>query len=168
MPVEIERKFLVVGDDWRQGATGVLYRQGYLCTDPQRTVRVRLAADAGTLTIKGKTVGISRAEFEYAIPAEEAAELLDRLCQRPLIEKTRFRRQHAGRVWEIDEFCGDNTGLILAEVELESVDAALELPPWIGREVSDDPRYYNANLVRYPFSAWRQIGENTDDPARGR
>jgi adenylate cyclase len=155
MPIEIERKFLVIGDSWRQGVTGTLYRQGYLCTDPERTVRVRLTGEAGTLTIKGKTEGISRAEFECPIPAAEAAELLDRLCLRPLIEKTRFRVEHAGRTWEIDEFFGVNEGLVLAEVELESADAQPELPPWAGQEVSDDPRYYNASLVQYPFSTWR-------------
>ena len=155
MPIEIERKFLVIGDSWRQGAAGIQFRQGYLCTDPERTVRVRLAGEAGTLTIKGKTEGISRAEFEYLIPADEAAELLDRLCLRPLIEKTRFRVEHAGRTWEIDEFFGVNEGLVLAEVELESADAQPELPPWAGQEVSDDPRYYNASLVQYPFSTWR-------------
>jgi CYTH domain-containing protein len=154
MPIEIERKFLVVDDTWRQGATGTPFRQGYLCTDPERTVRVRLAGDRGTLTIKGKTEGISRAEFEYPIPSAEAAELLDRLSLRPLIEKTRYRVEHAGRVWEIDEFFGDNEGLILAEVELESADAQLELPSWTGREVSDDPRYYKANLVQHSFSKW--------------
>ena len=162
MPIEIERKFLVVGDSWRQGATGTSYRQGYLCTEPERTVRVRLAGDAGTLTIKGKTEGISRAEFEYVIPPVEAAELLDRLCLRPLIEKTRYRVEHAERVWEIDEFYGDNAGLVLAEVELESVDAALDLPPWVGREVSADSRYFNASLVQNPFTAWRQAGGKSD------
>lgn len=168
MPIEIERKFLVVGDSWRQGAAGTLYRQGYLCTDPERTVRVRLAGDAGTLTIKGKAEGISRAEFEYVIPATEAAELLDRLCLRPLIEKVRFRRLHAGRVWEIDEFFGENKGLILAEVELESADAQPEIPSWAGREVSDDPRYYNASLVQHPFSMWRQAVATPDESAGGR
>jgi CYTH domain-containing protein len=154
MPIEIERKFLVVSEGWRHGVTGTLFRQGYLCTDPERTVRVRLAGDRGTLTIKGKTEGISRAEFEYPIPAAEVADMLDRLCLRPLIEKKRYRLEHAGRVWEIDEFFGDNEGLILAEVELESEEALLELPPWIGREVSDDPRYYNASLVQHPYSKW--------------
>jgi len=157
MPIEIERKFLVAAESWREGATGTLFRQGYLCTEPERTVRVRLAGDRGTLTVKGKTEGISRAEFEYPIPAAEAAELLDRLCLRPLIEKTRYRVEHAGRVWEIDEFFGENQGLVLAEVELESADARLELPPWSGREVSDDPRYYNASLVQCPFSQWPQV-----------
>jgi len=156
MPIEIERTFLVTGDSWRREAGGTLLRQGYLCTDPERTVRVRLAGEGATLTIKGKTEGISRAEFEYPIPAAEGAELLDRLCLRPLIEKTRYRLNHAGRVWEIDEFFGDNTGLVLAEVELESADAPLELPAWAGREVSDDPRYYNANLVQSPFTTWPQ------------
>jgi len=159
VPIEIERKFLVVADNWRQGATGVRFRQGYLCTDPERTVRVRLAGDRGTLTIKGRTEGISRAEFEYPIPTAEAAELLDRLCLRPLIEKIRYRVEHAGRTWEIDEFFGANEGLILAEVELEAEDIQPALPPWIGREVSDDPRYYNASLVQRPFSMWRETAE---------
>ncbi|BCR06812.1 CYTH domain-containing protein [Desulfuromonas versatilis] len=154
MPMEIERKFLVSGDQWRQGAHGTLYRQGYLCTDPERTVRVRLAGDRGTLTIKGKTEGISRAEFEYPIPAGEAAQLLDRLCLRPLIEKRRYRVEYGGRIWEVDEFFGDNAGLVLAEVELETESAQVELPSWVFREVSDDPRYFNASLVKKPFCTW--------------
>ncbi len=154
MPIEIERKFLVTGDSWRRGVTGTLFRQGYLCAEPERTVRVRLAGASGTLTIKGKTEGVSRAEYEYPIPAAEAAELLDGLCLRPLIEKRRYRIEHAGRIWEVDEFLGDNAGLILAEVELESAEAEVELPAWASREVSDDPRYFNASLVKKPFSSW--------------
>ncbi len=154
MATEIERKFLVKNSAWKKGAKGTLYRQGYLSTDPERTVRVRLEGETGKLTIKGKTEGISRAEYEYAIPAGEAGEMLDSLCLSPLIEKTRYRLVYAERTWEVDEFHGDNAGLIVAEVELESEKAPLLLPEWVGQEVSDDPRYFNASLVSHPFSKW--------------
>lgn len=154
MAEEIERKFLVSNDSWRPGASGTLFRQGYLSTDPERTVRVRLEGERGVLTIKGLSRGISRAEFEYPLPAAEAAVLLDTLCLQPLIEKTRYRVEHAGHLWEIDEFAGDNAGLLLAEVELSSEDEAVELPLWVGAEVSSDPRYFNANLIRHPFRRW--------------
>lgn len=154
MPIEIERKFLVRGDSWRQGAQGTSYRQGYLTVDPERTVRVRIAGDKAFLTIKGKTEGMARAEFEYPIPVAEAAQLLDSLCLRPQIEKVRYRVSYGGHIWEVDEFDGDNKGLIMAEVELESSDQQVELPPWAGEEVTDDPRYYNASLTRSPFTTW--------------
>lgn len=154
MGVEIERKFLVRDDGWRPGAAGTPFRQGYLSTDPERTVRVRLEGERGVLTIKGPTRGLVRAEFEYPIPSREAAELLDSLCLRPLIEKTRYRLDYAGTCWEIDEFFGENAGLVLAEVELDRPDQALELPPWVGAEVSHDPRYFNAGLVRRPYRSW--------------
>lgn len=154
MGIEIERKFLVTGEGWRAAARGEVYRQGYLAVDPDRTVRVRVAGDAGYLTVKGRTEGLVRTEFEYLIPGPEAAEMLDRLCLRPLIEKTRYRVEHAGRVWEIDEFGGENRGLVLAEVELGDPADSVELPEWVGEEVSGDPRYYNANLVRHPFMQW--------------
>ena len=154
MAVEIERKFLVTDDAWRNTATGILFRQGYLCTEPERTVRVRLEGDRGKLTIKGKSIGISRSEFEYEIPQQEAVELLDKLCLLPLIEKTRYRVEHAGHWWEVDEFHGDNEGLILAEIELEAEDSEIELPEWVGKEVSGERRYYNACLVEKPFKDW--------------
>ncbi len=154
MAVEIERKYLVNDDSWREGAMGILFRQGYLSTDPERTVRVRLEGDIGKLTIKGKSLGISRSEYEYQIPSADAAELLDNLCLRPLIEKTRYRVEYAGQVWEIDEFHGDNDGLIIAEIELEAESAEFELPDWVGREVSAEPRCYNANLVKNPYKNW--------------
>lgn len=156
MAIEIERKFLVCGDSWRQGATGTTYRQGYLSLAPERTVRVRIAGDRGILTIKGKTVGMARSEFEYPIPLAEAAQLLDELCLRPLIEKTRYKVPYGGKTWEIDVFSGDNRGLILAEVELDSCDEPVELPPWAGQEVTADPRYYNASLSQSPYRNWRQ------------
>ena len=154
MPQEIERKFLVKGENWRVPGTGVPYRQGYLSTVPERTVRVRLIRDKGYLTIKGIAVGATRAEYEYEIPAGEAGEMLDKLCERPLIEKTRYRVEHRGLTWEIDEFDGDNAGLIIAEVELEEEDQAIMLPDWVGKEVTGDPRYYNASLIADPFTRW--------------
>ncbi len=162
MAIEIERKFLVLNDDWRQNAQGIHYRQGYLTVDPERTVRVRIAGVEAFLTIKGKTEGISRSEYEYPIPVEEAAQLLDDLCLKPLIEKIRYRVDYGGRTWEVDQFQGENRGLILAEVELESSDAPVELPPWAGREVSDDPRYYNASLSRTPYRSWADDGSDPE------
>ena len=154
MAIEIERKFLLGSDGWRTDDPGTRFRQGYLSIDPERTVRVRLEGDQGKLTIKGKSVGISRVEFEYALPADQAQQMLDDLCLRPLIEKTRYRVEYAGHIWEIDEFYGENKGLLLAEVELAAVDSVVTLPDWIGAEVSDDPRYFNSSLVRQPFSDW--------------
>jgi CYTH domain-containing protein len=154
MATEIERKFLVRDDRWRAGASGRAYRQGYLAADADRTVRVRVVGTQGYLTVKGKTQGLARAEFEYEIPGSDANEMLDRLCLRPLIEKTRYRIEHAGRVWEVDEFAGENQGLVVAEVELTDAAEAVDLPDWVGPEVSDEPRYYNANLVRHPYSRW--------------
>ena len=154
MPHEIERKFLVKGEDWRVAGTGVPYRQGYLSTVPERSVRVRLIRDKGYLTIKGVTVGATRAEYEYEIPAGEASEMLDNLCERPLIEKTRYRLEHHGLTWEVDEFEGDNAGLIVAEVELDDEDQAVMLPDWVGKEVTGERRYYNASLIADPYTSW--------------
>jgi len=154
MPQEIERKYLVKGEDWRVPGTGIPYRQGYLCTVPERTVRVRLIRDRGYLTIKGLSVGATRAEYEYEIPAGEASEMLDNLCERPLIEKTRYRLEYHGLTWEVDEFDGDNAGLIIAEVELDDEDLAITLPDWVGKEVTGDRRYYNASLIADPYTGW--------------
>ncbi len=154
MAQEIERKFLVKNDSWRGQDSGKRYRQGYLSTVKERTVRVRIAGDKGFLTIKGITVGASRPEYEYEIPVADANEMLDQLCERPLIEKTRYRIPHTGLVWEIDEFEGENRGLISAEVELKDEHQSVELPAWIGQEVTGDPRYFNANLVAKPFTTW--------------
>ncbi len=151
---EIERKFLVKGDAWRSLAEGVRYRQGYLSTVKERTVRVRTIQDKGYLTIKGISKGLSRAEFEYEIPFEDASEMLDELCERPLIEKSRYKIKYAGLIWEVDEFAGENQGLIVAEVELEGEDQGVEMPDWVGAEVSEDPRYYNANLIAHPYNRW--------------
>ena len=159
MGVEIERKFLVGNDDWLQSLTAepkppLLFKQGYLSSDPEATVRVRLEGDKGKLTIKGKSKGIARAEFEYEIPADDALQLLTDLCSKPLIEKTRHYRMEQGLLWEIDVFENDNKGLVLAEVELSSESQAIELPSWVGEEVSSDSRYYNVNLVSNPFKLW--------------
>ncbi|HIK04823.1 MAG TPA: CYTH domain-containing protein [Trichormus sp. M33_DOE_039] len=153
MAKEIERKFLVTDDTWRQLAEGSLYRQGYIASQGA-TVRVRIAGNQGYLTIKGPTVNYSRSEFEYPIPLADAQEMLDTLCVRPLIEKTRYKINLNGLVWEVDEFAGANQGLILAEVELTDESQQIELPNWIGEEVSGDPKYYNSYLVKHPFSEW--------------
>lgn len=153
MGQEIERKFLVQGDTWRSLAVGQVYRQGYLPTE-DCTVRVRVVGKTGFLTIKGPNVGISRAEFEYEIPAQDALDMMDALCVTPLIEKMRYRVQLNELTWEVDEFMGDNAGLIMAEVELENERQIIDLPEWIGEEVSHDPRYFNSSLAKYPFSQW--------------
>jgi CYTH domain-containing protein len=155
MALEIERKFLVASDEWREGEPGVWICQGYLSRDPERTVRVRLVGGKGFLTIKGRPTDISRMEFEYGIPETEAHELLD-LCQPPLLEKIRHRRWHEGRLWEIDEFMGSNAGLVVAEIELADPDDEFARPPWLGIEVSDDPSYYNSRLVERPWCEWRE------------
>lgn len=155
MGTEIERKFLVKGDDWRAIASGQIYCQGYILAEQGKTVRVRIIGDQGYLTIKGPTSGITRSEFEYPIPVDDAQELLQTLCQPPLIQKTRYKIPWGELIWEIDEFFGENQGLILAEVELHDADQAVNLPPWIGAEVSHDPRYYNSNLAKHPFSQWQ-------------
>lgn len=154
MGTEIERKFLVTDDTWRGRATATPFRQGYLSTVKERTVRVRAAGDEGTLTIKGITVGASRTEFEYPIPLEDAHVMLDELCEQPIIEKTRHVVDVDGTTWEIDEFAGVNEGLVVAEVELDSPDEQFTSPDWLGDEVTDDPRYFNANLIAHPYSEW--------------
>jgi len=154
MGKEIERKFLVKGDSWRSQAHGKRYRQGYLSTVKERTVRVRVAGDQGYVTIKGITIGDTRPEYEYEIPLADANEMIDKLCERPFIEKTRYRIPQGEVVFEVDEFEGVNHGLIVAEVELKSEDQKFDKPGWLGDEVSNDPRYFNANLVAKPFTTW--------------
>jgi CYTH domain-containing protein len=153
MGTEIERKFLVKEGAW-QDAPRTRYRQGYLNTDKERTVRVRVKDDEGYLTIKGLTVGATRLEFEYTIPVDDAEQMLDELCEKPLIEKYRYKVEKGRHTWEVDEFFGANEGLLLAEVELESEEEAVEKPSWIVEEVTGDPRYFNANLVGHPYSEW--------------
>lgn len=154
MGVEIERKFLLTGDAWRGLGEPVLLRQGYLSSQPDRVVRVRTEGGKGTITIKGRSSGAARGEWEYEIPLDDANELLDRLAEKPLIEKYRRRIAFAGNVWEVDEFLGENQGLMVAEIELRSEDQQFDKPAWIGAEVTQDRRYYNSSLVTLPFSKW--------------
>lgn len=156
MAIEIERKFLVADTSahavWRQ-APGVAYRQGYLNRDKTRTVRVRIADGAAFITIKGVSVGATRAEFEYPIPVADAQAML-LLCDGPLIEKTRHVLMYQGTRWEIDDFAGDNAGLVVAEVELQSETQGFAKPDWLGAEVTQDARYFNSNLSSRPFNSW--------------
>lgn len=154
MGKEIERKFLVKGDSWRGQAHGKRYRQGYLSTVKERTVRIRTVGEEGFITIKGITIGASRPEYEYEIPLKDANEMLDELCEKPIIEKTRYRIPQGNLAWEIDEFEGDNRGLIVAEIELKDENQTVDFPDWVGKEVTDDPRYFNANLVKKPYATW--------------
>jgi adenylate cyclase len=152
MGTEIERKFLVRGAAWKQG-TGEPIAQGYLNRDKARTVRVRIKGERAYLTVKGETVGVTRSEFEYEIPVTDAQAMLA-ICDGPLIEKRRYVVEHAGLQWEIDEFEGESAGLIVAEVELVSETQSIELPDWVGEEVTHDPRYYNSNLSKHPYRRW--------------
>ncbi|GGI52980.1 CYTH domain-containing protein [Oxalicibacterium solurbis] len=154
MSVEIERKFLVRSDAWKALAQGVAMRQGYLSTHPDRTVRVRIEGEIATLTIKGRTQGFSRGEWEYEIPLADAAALLNDICERPRIEKTRTRIVHEGMVWEVDEFFGDNLGLVVAEIELASETQTFARPDWLGEEVTGDARYFNSSLLKRPYTSW--------------
>ena len=151
MGTEIERKFLMKDDSWRSLAKGTKYRQGYLNSTKERVVRVRTIDDKGFLTIKGITTGATRVEYEYEIPDAEATAMLDELCEKPLIEKNRYKIALGGFTWEVDEFFGENQGLIVAEVELESEDQQFEKPDWIGEEVTGDPKYFNSNLIQNPY-----------------
>jgi adenylate cyclase len=155
MGQEIERKFLVKGTSWQSG-NGTSIRQGYLHNETDGTVRVRAKGERAYLTIKGNTTGITRLEFEYEIPLEEANQVLDELCQKPLIEKIRYEVHVSGSKWEIDEFLGENAGLVVAEIELEDENQEFTKPDWLGEEVSGDFRYQNANLVKHPYSQWNE------------
>ena len=162
MATEIERKFLVKPDEWQQFCqvpdpallSSTLYRQGYIFSSVSKTVRIRIAGDRGFITIKGPTQGYARSEFEYEIPLADAIAMLDQLCAPPLIEKTRHRVAWDHLIWEVDEFAGENQGLVMAEVELTDANQAITLPAWAGAEVSHDPRYFNANLAKHPFTRW--------------
>ena len=154
MATEIERKYLVLEETWRSRAVGMVFRQGYLSTVKERTVRVRVVGDLGYLTVKGLTVGSVRTEFEYQVPIADAEQMLDELCEQPLIEKTRYVIEENGLTWEIDEFAGANEGLIVAEVELGDESQQVDPPDWVGEEVTNDARYFNANLIAHPVSEW--------------
>jgi len=154
MGIEIERKFLVRSDAWRPSQSSKHYRQAYLTTGPPVSVRVRVQDDQAHLNIKASTTDIRREEFEYPIPLKEAEEILERLCSGFVIEKTRHFVNHEGFTWEIDVFEGVNAGLIVAEVEFEDENQTIPLPPWVGEEVSSDPKYLNASLSMHPYSQW--------------
>jgi adenylate cyclase len=154
MAQEIERKFLVKAG-WQPQGQGEKIAQGYLSTVPERTVRVRIKGEKGFLTIKGKNKGISRAEFEYEIPLKEAEALLE-LAEQPVLTKTRYLERHGSDVWEIDVFAGENAGLVVAEIELTAGDSDFFRPAWLGEEVTGDVRYYNANLIKSPYSLWKK------------
>lgn len=154
MGVEIERKFLVIGEDWKTLAQPVLMRQAYLSSSPERVIRVRVEGEQACITIKSATKGISRSEWEYAIPLSDAQEMLLTVCELPLIEKRRYRIPHGGHIWEVDEFFGENLGLCLAEIELGAEQETFLRPSWLGEEVSHDHRYANARLFKHPYSRW--------------
>lgn len=155
MAQEIERKFLVKNDDWRENADGGLAMvQAYLQSGEKSSIRIRLAGDRAWLNIKSATLGISRSEYEYTVPLDDAKEMLTNLCDGPVISKTRYHVSVAQHVWEVDVFDGDNRGLVVAEIELSSEDESFEMPGWAGDDVSLDTRYYNVCLAKHPYKDW--------------
>lgn len=155
MAKEIERKFLVKDSVINHLKDGVLYRQGYLCSVPERVVRVRVYDGRGYITVKGFPNGMTRPEYEYEIPHSDANEMLNNLCEKPLIEKIRYRISYEGHTWEVDKFLGENEGLIVAEIELPEETTAFLKPEWAGEEVTHDPRYLNSSLAKKPFKYWK-------------
>jgi CYTH domain-containing protein len=159
MPEEIERKFLVVNENWRTQKAGVFYQQGYIHAQKNCSVRVRAVDGKGYLAVKGETHGSVRDEFEYEIPVEDANELLQNFCIKPLIKKKRYKIKYSGLVWEVDAFEGENKGLLIAEVELSNKNQRIKRPNWVGEEVTGNPKYYNVNLVKNPFLKWAKNKE---------
>lgn len=157
MAVEIERKFLVKNGSWKAHVSETIeIKQGYLNSDMNRTVRVRIQNKLAMLTIKGKSQGISRMEFEYEIPISEAEKLIG-ICEPGVIEKTRHIIRQNEVQWEVDVFAGENAGLTLAEIELDSEEQEFDMPEWLGTEVSTDARYFNSSLAKLPFSKWNRV-----------
>ncbi len=154
MAIEIERKFLVMGKCYRQLAKPVSYRQGYLSTAKERIVRVRIEGERAFLAVKGVTNGVTRTEYEYEIPPAEAEHILAKLCEKPIIEKDRYKIECDGMVWDVDEFHGPNEGLIVAEVQLNRENQQIIMPDWVGKEVSGEPKYFNSSLVQNPYGKW--------------
>ena len=154
MAVEIERKYLIDLEKLGTLENGIRIKQGYLSINKESVVRVRIKNDKGYLTVKGSNNGISRLEFEYEIPFNEANEMLDNLCQKPVIDKSRYIVNYDTNIWEIDIFYGDNEGLVVAEVELKDENEKINLPSWIKKEVSQDVRYFNSNLMKHPYKDW--------------
>jgi adenylate cyclase len=155
MEMEIEKKYLVRKDIWKPSGSCRLIKQGYLSIEPARVVRVRIHGKNGYLTVKGLTTGISRLEFEYEIPLDEAERLLSKICIQPVIEKLRYRIDFEAHAWDVDVFAGENEGLIIAEIELTAEGQSFPLPEWVGEEVSYDSRFYNVNLVQRPYMSWK-------------
>jgi adenylate cyclase len=154
MAKEIEKKFLVRSKTYRELAEGIYIHQGFLSTVKERVVRIRIFGKQAFVTIKGITIGATRTEFEYEIPVKDAEVLLSELCLKPTIKKYRYKIPYQGYIWEVDEFLGENQGLIVAEIELESEDQQFDIPNWIGEEVTDDPKYFNSNLIAHPYNKW--------------
>lgn len=154
MTMEIERKFLVLNDSYKQMTRPVCIRQGYISTSVENVVRVRIAGDKAFLTIKSLISQRSRLEYEYEVPFADASEILNNICRKPIIEKNRYEVVNGTDAWVVDEFLGENQGLVVSEIELDSEDQEVKLPDWIGAEVTDDSRYLNANLVDYPYNNW--------------
>ncbi|MCU7935113.1 MAG: CYTH domain-containing protein [Candidatus Thiodiazotropha sp. (ex Dulcina madagascariensis)] len=155
MPLEIERKYLVINDNWKEHVVSqVAIKQGYLATTPKASIRVRLAGEEANLNIKSRTVGLSRSEYEYPILLEDAQEMLDNLVAGAAIDKVRYKVRCGDHLWDLDVFHGANRGLLVAEVELSSEAETFQMPDWAGEEVSTDTRYYNASLVNHPFCDW--------------
>jgi adenylate cyclase len=155
MAIEIEHKFLLANDDWRELVShSVRYCQGYMSSQPTSSIRIRISDTTAWLNIKSATIGTQRLEYEYEIPLTDANEMLAQLCKKPIIEKVRHFVTYDNKLWEIDEFSGDNAGLIVAEIELNSLNESFKKPSWLGTEVTDDKRYYNNNLAINPYSQW--------------
>ncbi len=151
--IEIERKYLVVNKQYKEGKP-IRISQGYICSEEDRVVRVRIKGDKAYLTIKNATIGFARNEYEYEIPVADAEAMLHNTCQQPIIDKTRYILEHKGFTWEVDEFHGDNEGLVVAEIELEDKGTTFELPNFVGKEVTGEAKYYNACLFKKPYKTW--------------
>ncbi len=157
MGIEIERKFLLKNDSWKDAVlSSTVIKQGYLAGSDKSSVRIRIEGDKANINIKSMTLAITRQEYEYSIPIDDAEKLLRDLCEQPQIEKIRYIVKYQGHKWEIDVFSGDNEGLVIAEIELQSEDERFSIPEWLGDEVSDQVKYYNVNLIKYPFSSWSE------------
>jgi len=155
MATEIERKFLVTSNTWKDSVKRQEeFRQGYLANNESCSVRIRISGDEARLNIKSSTLGLSRSEYDYLIPTVEGDELLQQLCGKPLIEKTRHYVPNDQHIWEVDVFKGDNAGLVVAEIELDAKNEKFEIPAWAGQEVTDDARYYTVSLQQKPFNSW--------------
>jgi len=156
MALEIEHKFLLKNNDWKKNISkSTQFKQGYLVSDEKRSLRIRVSDNEAWINIKSATIGTHRMEYEYSIPLTEGLEILNSLCEKPIIEKTRHLVPYKQHIWEIDVFIGDNEGLIVAEVELSAIGESFDIPAWVGKEVTEDLRYYNNNLCQHPYKNWK-------------